>query len=126
MQIADTAYRAQQYKQSADLLRTAEHLSFASLHMAAKEAVVAELKQVIQEEFDQLIERSGKRPSRHEIPQVLVALLNRMKSDGESAMRRGSYRCALELARGAEALAHVHGLSGDTLSAPTAQKRLRA
>lgn len=122
---ADIAYKAQQYKESADLLRAAEHLSFAALHVEATETVAAALKVVIKEEFEHLIERSVEHSSHHEIPKVLQVLLTRMSKDAKAAMRRGSYRSALEFARGAEALSHVHHLDLDLLPAPAAQKQLK-
>lgn len=123
---ADGAYQAQQYKESADLLRAAEHLSFAALHVEAAESVSAELKSAIEEEFKHLIERSVEHSSHHDIPKILLALLARMTRDAKAAMLCGSYRSALEFARGAEALSHVHHLDIRRLPAPTAQKSLKA
>jgi len=123
---ADAAYQVQQYKESADLLRAAEHLSFAVLHLEASESVSADLKKVIQEEFEHLIERSVEHSSDRDVPMVLLALLARMTLDAKAAMRRGSYRSASEFARGAEALSHVHHLDANLLPAPTPQKHLRA
>ena len=126
MKTADGAYQTQQYKESADILRAAEHLSFAALHVEATETVAAELKKVIQEETEHLIERSVEHSSHHDIPETLLTLLARMTKDAKAAMRRGSYRSALEFARGAEALSHVHHLDLNMLPAPAAQKHLKA
>jgi hypothetical protein len=80
----------------------------------------------IKDEFDHLIERSFEHSSHHDLPKVLLTLLARLTKDGKAAMRRGSYRAGLELARGAEALSHVHHLDMNLLPAPGAQKHLKA
>ncbi len=123
---ADMAYQTKQYKEAADLLRAAEHLSFAALHLDAVETVSAELKEVIEEEFEHLIQRSGEHSSIHDLPKSLLALLARTIKDAKVAMRRGSYRSALEFARGAEALSHVHSLGLNPLPVPTSPKQLKA
>lgn len=126
MTIADGAYQAKQYKESADLLRAAEHLSFAALHTASTEFVAEDLKNTINEEFEHLIERSAEHSSDDATPKALLPLLARISSDAKAALQRGSLRSALEFARGAEALSHVHNLHSDALPAPATQKRLRA
>ena len=75
---ADAAYQTQQYKESAHLLRAAEHMSFAVLHVEATETVAAELKEVIKEEFEHLVERSLDHSAHHDMPEILVALLARL------------------------------------------------
>ena len=122
---ADGAFRAQKYKESADLLRAAEHLSFATLHADATEAVAAELKQVIKEEFTHLLERADEHASRHVLPRETKQLFLRLVKDAKASMRRGSLRAALEYARGAEALAHVHDLDSKRLTTGPTQKRLQ-
>jgi Rad3-related DNA helicase len=104
---ADAAYWAQCYKESADLLRAAEHLSFAVLHNQGAERVDADLQRAILDEFEHLMERAQDHASRHVTPKELRPLLTRLSSDARSALRGGSYRAALEFARGAEALSHV-------------------
>ena len=126
MTTADAAYQAQHYKESADLLRAAEHLSFAAVHAGAVEMVAAELKKGLKEEFEHLVERCVEHSSYGDIPEALVTLIDRMTRDAEAAMRRGSYRSALEFARGAEALSHVHHLDTNLLPAPAARKHLKA
>ena len=122
---ADAAFRAQQYKESADLLRAAEHLSFAVLNGNSTEIVATELKKVITEEFEHLVERSKEHALQHAVPKELRQLLARMSGDAKSAMRHGCYRAALEFARGAEALSHVHEPDSKLLAPATAQKRLQ-
>lgn len=123
---ADEAFRMQQYKESADLLRAAEHLSFAILHADSGEAVALDLKKVIKKEFEHLIERSAGHVSHHVVPKAILHLLTRLTGDGKSAMRRGSYRAALEFARGAEALSHVHDLGGKMFPPAMALKLLQS
>jgi hypothetical protein len=60
------------------------------------------------------------------MPKTLLALHARMTKDAKAALKRGSCRCALELARGAEALAHVHDLGTNLLASPAARKGLKA
>lgn len=122
---ADSAFRAQQYKESADLLRAAEHLSFASLHADSKEAVPTDLKRVIQEEVEHLLERAEDHASRHVLPQQIQELYARLVKEAKASLRRGSLRAALEVARGGEALAHVHDLDSKWLASGTTPKQLQ-
>lgn len=124
-QTADRAFRTQQYKNSADLLRAAEHLSFASLHREARETVSDTLKATIEEEFDHLLERAEDHADHHSAPKEIRALMERMINDANSALKRGSYRAALEFARGAEALAHVDELKPAALASGKEQKRFQ-
>lgn len=123
-QTAENVYRAQQYKESADLLRAAEHLSFASLNRNASEAVSKELEETIQEEFEHLMERSRDHSSENAVPKSLIELLAHMSHEAQAALQRGSYRAALEYARGAEALSHVHELGDRFLPSRHNPKRL--
>ncbi|WP_446742418.1 hypothetical protein [Silvibacterium acidisoli] len=124
-QTADRAFRAGQYKDSADLLRAAEHLSFASLYREATETVADNLKATIKDEFDHLLERAEDHANHHSAPKEVHALMERMTKEAKAALKRGSYRAALEFARGAEALAHVDELKPAELSAGKEQKRLQ-
>ena len=123
-QTADAAYRVQQYKDSADLLRAAEHLSFACLHRSATETVSNDLKDNLNEEFEHLMERAKEHTSHDAVPKSLLGLLAHLSHEAKSAMQRGSYRAAMEYARGAEALSHVHAIDL-SLPAPATQKYLR-
>lgn len=124
-QTADRAFRAEQYKASADLLRAAEHLSFASLHREATESVAPNLKAAIEDEFEHLLERAEDHANHHAAPKEVRSLMQRMTKDAKSALKHGSYRAALEFARGAEALAHVDELKPAVLTAGKEQKRLQ-
>lgn len=125
-QMADRAFRAEQYKDSADLLRAAEHLSFASLHREATEIVADNLKATIREECEHLLECAEDHASHHAAPKEVRGLMERMMKDAKAALKRGSYRAALEFARGAEALAHVDELKLPSLVAGKEQKRLQS
>jgi len=96
-------------KNAADLLRASEHLSFAAiLDRAAGEAEVSlGLAVAIRGEFGRLVakaEEHWQADSAH--PQV-ERIYRESLSKAGIARDQGAYRQALELARGAEALAHV-------------------
>ncbi len=114
--LAQQELRVGHAKGAADLLRAAEHLSFAALRTNATEAseLSPMLKEAIQKEFDHLLEKAeehwkqGDKKDRH----ADVATLYRSSLEAaEQARKQGLCRQALELARSAEALAHVrkHG-----------------
>lgn len=92
---------------AADLLRAAEHYCFATLATSdpTSSTISTELRRRIETECNRLRERSDTRasvlaPTIHLIYQEMCDLAAR-------ALRAGSYRAALEMARGAEALSHV-------------------
>lgn len=122
---ADIAFHAQQYKASADLLRAAEHLSFASLNSSTTEQVSEELEATITDEFERLIDRAEEHAAHHSAPKAIQQLIARMTKQAWAALKRGSYRAALEFARGVEALVHVDGLDDLALPASPTQKRLQ-
>jgi hypothetical protein len=104
-------------KNAADLLRAAEHISFAALapteSAQPSSRVSPELKDAISAELDRLTRRAEDRWS--EYPEatrkVIADLYSRTLEHARQAFSQGSYRPALELARAAEALTHVnHGL----------------
>ena len=108
--MADAAFRSNHHKQSADLLRAAEHLSFASIVETDSAGISGSLLGAIQEEFDHLVERAEEHGAAKEAPAAIRTIYRRMAKDAASAMRRDAYRTALELARGAEALTHLREL----------------
>lgn len=122
---ADLAFRGQHYKTSADLLRAAEHLSFASLNNENSEHVAEHLKAAIKAELDNLLLRAEDHAPRHLSPDSIRAVRDRMTESARTAFSRGSYRAALEYARGAEALAHIHDADGLLLQSVPDPKRLR-
>lgn len=103
-------------KNAADLLRAAEHLSFAALaETDTKKATVSEeLETIISEEMGHLTEKANEHwgeedESDRHVP--VTALFRDSLEKSAQALDEGAYRKALELVRGAEALAHVkkHG-----------------
>jgi hypothetical protein len=123
--LADSAFRAQQCKESADLLRAAEHYSFATIHAGFTETVAWDIRNTITEEFEHLVERMEEHATEHSAAKPLQQLRTRFHREANAALHRGSYRAALEFARGAEALAHVHSLDTKELPLSVSQKRLR-
>lgn len=125
---ADAAYRAKQYEDSANLLRAAEHICFATIHADATETVSADLKQVITKEIEHLNKRSEEETAKHALSSELKPLVERLRAEVTAAMKRGSYRAALEFARGTEALSHVHALDKKAIASGSASssKQLRA
>jgi hypothetical protein len=99
-------------KKAAGLLRAAEHLCFAALapHQSsiASPRVSAELKAAIAGEIDHLQQRAEDHWAEAEDDSsILEELYSRTREQARMAFARGVYRPALELARAAEALAHV-------------------
>jgi hypothetical protein len=123
--LADTAVRAQRYKESADLLRAAEHLSFASMVVTDGSRLSESLVEAIREEFDHLLERAGGHGDATESPAEVRKIYGRMTKNAADAMRRKAYRTALELARGAEALTHVGVVDEKILDADKPTRRLK-
>ena len=105
-------------KEGADLLRAAEHFSFASLPSNAKADthVDPKLMEAVQEEFDKLSTKAEEHWAEHEGRSAeLTRLFEQTSEQAKAAFDKRKYRQALELARGAEALAHVHKDPGEGL-----------
>jgi hypothetical protein len=97
-------------KEAANLLRGSEHLSFAALADEGSDKIQLsdELVQSITEQFDELSEKADKHWEEHEEgPAVLTAVYEKLRKSAAKALKHGAYYQALELARAAEALAHV-------------------
>jgi hypothetical protein len=126
--LAQKELKAGHVKEAADLLRAAEHLSFAALgsERSKSSAVAADLKATITEEFDHLLERAeehwaqGNEGDRHA---AVVSLYKRVCKRAKKALDEKSYRPALELAHAAEALAHVRKHGADQL--PSGKEHLK-
>ena len=114
--LAQKELKAGHAKDAADLLRAAEHLSFADLGETSStgQAVSSMLEEAVRSEFAHLIEKAddhwGHEDEKNRHPEVKTLYRSSLKA-AQKALQQGSYRQALELARGAEALAHVkkHG-----------------
>ena len=97
-------------KDAADLLRAAEHFSFAARahDTAESEEISEDLANVLSEEFAHLTMKAEEHweheDERHE---PVIALYESALKHSQKAFQRQSYRQAMELVRGAEALAHV-------------------
>jgi hypothetical protein len=92
---------------AADLLRAAEHYCFATLAIKdpTGSAVSTDLRRSIEMECDHLRERSDTRAS--VLAPTIHVIYREMCDLAARALSAGSYRAALEMARGAEALSHV-------------------
>lgn len=116
-------------KDAAELLRAAEHLSFAAL--ASKGArssskVSAELKEEVIEEVEHLSHRADERwgddDSQHD--RSVAEMFRQSLEAAGQALEAGSLREALELSRGAEALAHIKKHGPDQLGSGAEDRRL--
>ena len=107
--LAQQELTAGHIKEAAELLRAAEHLSFGALRAGKRESSIdPRLAEAITKEFDHKLEKAEERWAEQErhhavVEQVYVAA----KEGAWKSYERGAFRQALELARGAEALAHV-------------------
>lgn len=97
-------------KEAADALRAAEHLAFGRLAVGADgdEGPSAELAETLGAEYRQLVERADERVAAEELSKPVMALFKTMRKEAAAASKAKQYRAACELARGAEALTHVH------------------
>jgi hypothetical protein len=123
---ADAAFRAHQYKESAHLLRAAEHLLFAAMVETAPAQISPHLLEAVAEEFDHLAERAAEHSHSEKAPHAIRRIYARMKKDAGSAMQQRNYRRALELVRGAEALTHLGPLHHSLPEPQPARKKLKA
>lgn len=100
---------AKHAKDGADLLRAAEHLCFglALTPRTADQSVNKDLEAAIQEEYRHLQDKAMDHASENKMPANVQTIYTFMTKEAASAMKAKNYRCAIELARGAEALAHV-------------------
>jgi hypothetical protein len=101
---------------AADLLRAAEHICFAALAPEDRPGAVAmvspELKSAIAAELNRLTSHAEERWTESESDEdqaheTIAAIFGAALDLAAAAFARGAYRPALELARAAEALAHV-------------------
>jgi len=100
-------------KDAADLLRAAEHLSFAALAGESSSAgrISVELEESITERFDELMRRAEEHWGEEPHSTALTGLHQTCRDSAAKTFRAHAYYRALEFARAAEALAHVkqHG-----------------
>ena len=96
-------------KDVADLLRAAEHLGFAAIlsGLPGKTEVSGGLMAAIGEEFDRLEAKAREHWESEPPNPAIVKIYEETLRKAVVARGQGSHREALELVRGAEALAHV-------------------
>lgn len=118
-------------RDAADLLRAAEHICFAALapvdRPTAVPLVSIELRAAIADEVNHLLRRSQEHwiKADDEAPHPTIASIYTAAVDqARVAFSSAAYRPALELARAAEALAHIAVRSGGRLSAGKPAHRL--
>ncbi len=97
---------------AADLLRAAEHFSFAALagSVSPSSELSSELKDVVMEEVEHLTHKANEHWNGREESErraTIATIFHRALKAAAKALDAGAYRQALELSRGAEALAHV-------------------
>jgi hypothetical protein len=106
---------------AAELLRAAEHFSFAALGVRTAGSadgtgrVSAELKAAIAGEFEHLTTRAAERWAGEHTRHDAVAACASALEQARNAFGSGAYRAALELARAAEALAHIAGQDAERI-----------
>ncbi len=108
--LAKEVLQAGNAKEAADALRAAEHLAFGRLALGADEdaSLSDGLAEALGEEYRHLLERADERADGEGLSKPVMALFKGMRKEAASAFRAKQYRAACELARGAEALTHVH------------------
>ena len=125
--LAQVELKAGNSKGAADLLRAAEHLSFARLGRTgrAESSVSHDLKNQVFSEVDHLAHRAEEHVEEEgaRYPEV-VALSQSMLEEARAGLAKGTYRRCLELARGAEALTHVFNHGGSRLPRGRKQAKL--
>ena len=106
-------------KEAADALRAAEHLSFGSLAMQGRTEQVSDLLQeALVSEYRDLLERAKYRAEEQPLNGPVTRLFSTMRKMAIQAFKAERYRAASELARGAEALTHIHTEITGRLGAP--------
>ena len=110
---------------AADLLRAAEHLSFAAAaaKAGAAAALSPELEEAIRREFRKLLEAAEE----HNLDpdSALSVLLRQTLMDARSAFDAGNFRQALELARASESLAEIDPEIADQFEKLDAKRALK-
>ena len=106
--LAQELLRSGQTKDAADMLRAAEHLSFGTLaSTSASEAISDSLSETLRAEYLHLLERADHHAAAEDLSGPVARLFSLMRKQAVQAFKAGKFRSAAELARGAEALAHV-------------------
>ena len=126
VQLAQASIDYQEARPAADLLRAAEHLSFAAIAAESKNtpALSPELEEAIRREFRKLLEHAEE----HDLPKdsALGTLLRDTLDQARAAFDGKNLRQALELARAAEALSSIEKKEADKLDTPAKKRALKA
>lgn len=113
-------------RSAADLLRAAEHLSFAAAaaRSGAGPALSPDLEKAVRREFRKLLEAAED----HDLTPdtTLGELLRQTVTDARSSFDTGNFRQALELARAAEALAEIDQKIALRLDQPQSKRALKS
>lgn len=125
-ELAQYELNAGHQKDAADLLRAAEHLSFGALSSPKKEAhIEVDLLTAITKEFEHKLDRAEEHWSDEDTHHATVEhVYEAVTERARKAFDDGAYRKALELARAAEALSHVHIGSAKQSGVATTQHQL--
>lgn len=115
-------------REAADLLRASEHLSFAALAGGVKEdrAISVDLRVEIGEQFEELNNRADDHWDEDRRSGLLSTIYRNAREDAVQAFRAGAWHQAIELARAAEALAHVREPDMHRLTEGKKSLRLKA
>jgi hypothetical protein len=109
--LAQEAILGNHNRDAADVLRAAEHLSFAVLAGDGSDVgpISAELRTSITEQFDELMRRAEEHWADNAEPhaKLLASIFQSTRKSAAKAFKANAYHQALEFARAAEALAHV-------------------
>lgn len=122
---AELSLQAGDAQSSADLLRAAEHFAFGTLALGAApdESLAEKTLSTVQEEYEHLRLRFEEHGGAAEASRAVAAIAKRMSKSAATAIKSKLYRAALEMARGAEALAHVKASGERSLSSGTAMQK---
>ncbi len=109
VELSREALAGKHAKDAADLLRAAEHLCFgaALTSRTPDQSVTKELAATIEEECRHLQSKANDHASDGAMPANVRKIYTFMTQASATAIQAKDYRCALEMGRGAEALAHI-------------------
>ena len=111
--LAQQELQAQNYKSAADLLRSAEHVSFATLvSIPGRENLSPDLKSAVDDHFVELSNRADDHwQNKDEHRGAIATLYKHFRESANRAYKAGQFHSSLEYIRAAEALTHVEELS---------------
>jgi len=106
IELAEQVLAGSHFKDAADLLRAAEHLSFGYLASSKPDKTLhGALLESVEEEFEHKLEKAEEH---WEESDALSSIYQKTLDGAHLALKEGAHRKALELIRAAEAIAHVH------------------